>query len=552
MYHWVTVRKIARTEGPTYPPFAAQTVDAVVARWIPATAALLACFVTPARADLDARYYESPNYPVGAAQTVDASVRTWMPAADAELQSYRVDARPPLDVRRYDWAPEFISVPPAIDQTIARWTPAFSSELASERVRSRPALDVRQYDWTVDESAWIKSTLPVGGATVAQTAPAWTSQAQSYRTAEAPDLDLFRTTSRPSSFGIPEDWAAWTPTLTHGDRTIGRAALDVRSYEWGQFGWVFAAISTTPPTTAQTWPAVSAGLNPNYRTADRADLDVRAYEWSPAFSWIQPVIDTATARQAGVFGAELASVRTADGLKLDVRSFEWLPAPAWIFTSLPPAVSLAQTWPAVLEGLSPSYRTAARAPLDVRAFDWAPAFSWVQPVVDATVRTWLPVFDAELASTRTPARRQEPIQTEPLPAWLFATLPVAVTQAQLWPAILQGLSPSYRTGDRARLDVRAYDWAPMFSWPARVVDAIVARWSPVFLAELGYRTPGRPLDVRMFPDFPWSPRATVATVVVPTEIITLEASSTAAVTLAAGTGNTTLDADGGGFMLRAT
>lgn len=56
MYNWVTRRKIARTEGPSYPALAAQTVDAAVALWAPAFAVLLACSMTPARAKLDARY----------------------------------------------------------------------------------------------------------------------------------------------------------------------------------------------------------------------------------------------------------------------------------------------------------------------------------------------------------------------------------------------------------------------------------------------------------------------------------------------------------------
>jgi hypothetical protein len=421
MYNWVTQRKIARTQEPNYPARAAQTVDLVVAKWIPTFAALLSCAVTPARPKLDVRQYEwQPSF-AWVNAVVDTNVRTYIPATQAELQSYRVAQRPPLDVRRYEWAPESFDIVTRVDAQVKTWVPAFAS--TGGRTDDRAKLDVRRYDWDASESSWIQAT-QTQPPTVAQTAPAWTSQAQSFRTAATPPLDLFRAQSIPDIFGVPDDWITWVPIQDTGGRTRDRAKLDVRSYEWGQPAWITTSIPVVA-TTAQTWPAV-LDKGQSYRTAARPSLDVRAYDWAPAFTWVQPVIDASIAKLAPIWSGELANFRTTDRPRLDVRAYAWAPdAAAWELINFAPPATQAQIWPAILQNLGTQYQTASRAKLDVRAYDWHPEFTWATKVVDATVAKWIPVFDAEV-SYRTIAARQldvRSITNAPEISWLAPTLP---------------------------------------------------------------------------------------------------------------------------------
>jgi hypothetical protein len=551
MYNWVTTRKIARTEGPTYPTRAAQTVDAVIAKWIPATAALLSCFVTPARATLDSRYYESPNYPVRAAQTVDATVRTWIPTFDNELAQTRTGDRPTLDVRRYEWSPEFVSIPRLVDPTIAKWEPAFDNEHAQFVTGARPPLDVRKYDWDPPESGWISASLataptvaqtwpafqqsalsartpngpwldvrqydwlqsttwlpgtfaPIASSfwvapgyaqqqhgvtrargtldvrqydwladesswiratqnpapTVAQTSPAWTNQDDNFRTLPDPTpWDLFRAQSSPSLFGVPDDWITWVPVQDDGGLTRDRARLDVRAYEWSQPAWIFTSLPTTFATVPQQ---VAVWADRGGRILSRPALDVRAYDWSPELDWIfaqlPAVPDATVAQQAAI-------------------------------------------WPTAL-----TFSTLARGG-DVRNVDTQPAFTWVQPVVDAAIAKLAPIFRAELASFRSPDDPRLDLRTyawaPDAAAWELVNFAPPATTAQIWPALLQNLGTQYQTPARAPLDVRRYDWQPEFTWAARVVAATVAKWIPVFDAEVSYRTvAARALDVRSISDQP--------------------------------------------------
>ncbi len=72
-----------------------------------------------------------------------------------------------------------------------------------------------------------------------------------------------------------------------------------------------------------------------------------------------------------------------------------------------------------------------------------------------------------------------------------------------WAPIWSHESQLSRTVPRPPLDVLLYDWKPEDGWQARVVDAVVATWIPVFDAEASAQTPGRPgLDVRLAPSAP--------------------------------------------------
>jgi hypothetical protein len=497
MYNWLTIRKQPRTEGPNYPTRAAQTVDAVVAKWIPVTAGLLSCFVTPTRAKLDSRYYESPNYPVRAAQTVDVTVRTWIPAFDNELAQTRTTDRPPLDVRRYDWSPEFVSIPRLVDPTIAKWEPAFSTELASYVTPTRPSLDVRRFDWDPPESGWIKGILTTP-ATVAQTWPAFQQSALSARTPDGSRLDVRSFDWFPQFVSIPRltdpTVAAWTPAF--GDESSSapaRAALDVRQYDWSA-GFVGTAALTQTPDNGGSNQATSTGSVGWYVR--------RVYERTtgpqPVYTATLPVATPPTVAQTApgwAFDGDLTRSRAT----LDVRAYDWLAdESSWIKATLSTAPTVAQTAPA-WTNQGTNFRTLSAKPLDLfRAQSIPDIFG----VPDDWI-TWVPIQDDGSGRTAERARLDVRAYDWTQPAWIFKALPVTAAtvpqQVGIW------TDDGGRTGDRARLDVRSYEWAPTFSL-APILDPSIAKLAPIFSSELaGFRTPDDPrLDVRAFA---WSPDA---------------------------------------------
>jgi hypothetical protein len=559
MYNWVTTRKIARTEGPNYPTRAAQTVDAVVAKWIPATAALLSCFVTPARATLDSRYYESPNYPVRAAQTVDATVRTWIPTFDHELAQTRTCDRPTLDVRRYEWQPESFDIVTRVDAQVRTWIPAFDAEAASFRTPERDRLDTRRYDWDVSDTSWIFKNLPAAGPTVAQTAPIWANSDQ-YRTRANPPLDIRRYEWAPGeeswieSAEVDAQVRTWIPAfdaaLASG-RTADRAGLDPRRYDWdvSDTSWIFANLPAQGPTVAQASPAWTNQAQ-NFRTPtaptpdlsrahsspslfgvpdnwitwvsvqddggltrDRARLDVRAYEWSQP-AWIFASLPTtfATVPQQVAVWADRGG-RIGSRPSLDVRPTEWS-QPAWIFTALPPAATVPQQ---VSVWTDDGGRTAASPSLDVRRYDWAPSSAWIfaqLPLVpDATVAQQAAIWPTALTfSTRPRGGDVRNVDTQPEFTWVQPVVDAAI--AKLAPIFRAELA-SFRTVDDPRLDVRAYAWAPdAAAWELInfAPPATQAQIWPALLQNLGtqYQTSARPtLDVRRYdwqPEFTWAAR----------------------------------------------
>ncbi len=302
-------------------------------------------------------------------------------------------------------------------------------------------------------------------------------------------------------------WMPAVALLAASFVTPAQAKLDVRGYDWApQPAWIFTNL-TPAATTAQRWPAIEAGTQRSYRTPARSQFDVRYTDWE----WDAPYgasVDVSVRTWAPVFNHELGTFRTNDRPRLDVRSFEWAPPPAWIFTNLTPPPTTAQTWPAVLSNLPLSYRTAARAQFDVRYPDW----DWDAPygaAVDASVRTWAPVFSHALATFRTTARARLDVRTGPWspdPApWVFNAGTPTVTTAQVFPAIQQALS-GFRTPDAPQLDVRRFEWLQA-GWVTRIVDAVVAKWLPIWDAEFSYRTTDKPvLEVRSItgePELAW-------------------------------------------------
>lgn len=442
-----------------------------------------------------------PVYP----QVVDTTVRTWAPIWNSELNNFRTSQRAVLDVRAHEWSPEFTWVTRVNDAVVQQWGPIFSAELKGERSSDRTRLlDVRP-EW-VPAFTWVA---PVVESTV----------------------------------------RTWSPVFQHelrAERTRDRIALDVRSHEWSAPAWIFSALSPTV-TTAQIWPALLEALGLSYRSTDRTTLDVRRYDWSANFGWSPTVVDSVVRTWLPVFDAEVGErtrdhasldvrgqewsawgwlprvsvdpivsrwapiwnaelgMRTPDHAALDVRAYEWSSL-AWIFSSLPPSVSIAQQWPALLQALGLSYRSGDRAVLDVRGQEWAPQFGWAERVVESIVSTWSPVWSEQASSFRTPERARLDVRQfewTPSLAWIFQNL-TAVTQAQLWPAILQSLGLSYRMADRAALDVRADLWSPESGWVPKVVDGVLSRYAPIFSTELqAFRSTERAkLDVR---GHEWSP-----------------------------------------------
>lgn len=382
------------------------------------------------------------------------------PIGDAERNSVRTGAQGSLDVRLHcDLAPQNGWIARVVESTVSTWAPAFVP--SSSRVGARASLELRGADWN-PQPAWIFSAVPSG----ASTAQLWPAIQQntglSYRSSDRPKLDV-----RGSEWSSEDGWrqrvvesviSTWTPAFADtGGRSADRAPgrPDIQP----QPAWIFSSVPVGT-TTAQQWPAILQGLANSVRTVTGPRVDVRG-GWDRGVFGV-PVPDDATVDQQVPAWIQASGLSfRSQARKGDVRAVDTAGQQGWIFTNLPSPATTAQLWPAILEGLQPSYRSAERAKLDVRAFEWGP------------------------------------------PGWIFATLPVPTTTAQQWPAVLQALQPSYRSEERPRLDVRKYEWSPEFTWPAKVVDGIVAKWAPVFNAELGYRSEARrPLNVR---DSSWNP-----------------------------------------------
>jgi hypothetical protein len=532
-YPFMHRRVIERTREPQ--PIYKLAVDQNVARWMPAAAALLACAIPTSAAakQPDLRYAQQPSaaiLPLGPTPPTAAQIG---PALAETALSARTPHRPLLDIRRYDWSQNVVPASVVIDSVVAKWAPAFSGELASFVPPARPSLDVRRYDWDPPESDWLQSTLTA--PTVAQTWPAFADE--SARTGARAALDVRLYDWSPAFLSIPRltdpTVATWLPAFTDKSPRTPARAKDARPYEWtsafsppqaepsggggsnqatstGSVGWFvrrvierttgpqpvyFATLQgVTPPTVAQTAPAWTSAIQ-GFRTANKPVLDLfRTASIPNIFGVPDDWITWAPSQDDGG--------RTRERARLDVRAYEWAPDEAsWIAATQAPQATVAQTWPALLEASGLSYRTPARALLDVRGFDWAPAFSWVQPVLTTQLLTWGPAFSSELASFRTADRaRLNVLGYEWSPdesSWIAVTLSPPVTPGQYWPALLGNLGTEYQTVARAKLDVRAYVWQPAFTWPTKVVDAIVAKWSPVFHAEEGYRTRARGGDVRV-------------------------------------------------------
>jgi len=366
---------------------------------------------------------------------VDAVVRTWIPAAAALLACAVTPQRAKLDVRAYEWGQSVTFVPPLVDARIRTYLPASTTELASFRTADRPRLDVRRYEWI---NGW-GLNVAAAAATTAQRWPAILQGADPHYVTRA------------------------------------RRLLDLRTYEWEpDVAWM-GTVQVAGPSAAQRWPALLQASGQNYRTPDkRAGVDIRLNDGS-ASSFGVP-LDQSEAWQAAIDAER--SVTTPARLELDVRSHDWAPQAGWLYTAnqAPPA-TVAQTWPAILQGSGLSYRTGGRPVVDVRR--WAPDLGWLfsaQPVAATTAQIWPAVWLGTGNQYQTPKRGVLDVRGYEWtpPAWVFSALPVPATVAQTWPGVLLSLGLNYRTTDRPRLDVRGQDWFPAFSWlePLDLVDGV--------------------------------------------------------------------------------
>lgn len=388
---------------------------------------------------INVRRFIRPDQPQPVhAQAVDATVRAWAPIWWQALNSNRTDGRRALDVRGNEWAPDDGWIPRVTDTVIQQWGPVFQHVLRAERTTGRAVMDGRWMDWSPGPG-WMVSSF-TQSVSVAQMWPAFLeAMGLSYRSAASPWLDV-RTSGAPG-----EGWQArvvdgvvrqWSPVFDaeRSARTGDRVALDLRGADWApSLAWIFTSLTGAGPTIAQIWPAILHAVGLSYRSVDRARLDVRSHEWLPEQGWLQPVVDGIVRSWTPIWAAQAASVRSVEARRLDVRAHEWASL-AWIFSSLTPAITAAQMWPAFLQALS-GYRSGEQSRFDVHGHDWSAGPAWLFRSADAVVRTWAPIF-------------------------------------------LDGRS--YRTEPSPRLDVRRYDWAPEPAWLARVVEAYVSTWAPIW------------------------------------------------------------------------
>lgn len=249
-------------------------------------------------------------------------------------------------------------------------------------------------------------------------------------------------------------------------RPPAEPGFDVRTHSSApaDSGRIFTNLpAVTPPTVAQTMPAM-AQATASFRSTAEAGLDVRLHVSETNFG----VPDDATVDQrAGIWAQQAAPGLTPSRARLDPRTHVWQPPPGWYFTSLPADATVAQRAAVWSQTANPG-RTADRPTLEVR-HTWQAPNGWV-------VTNFAP--DATVGQ-----------------------------QAAIW---AQQANAQYaRTRDRGG-DVRRIQTEPAFGWVAKVVDAIVATWAPIFDAQASPRTFARAvLDVRAVSDMPeiawWSP-----------------------------------------------
>lgn len=135
----------------------------------------------------------------------------------------------------------------------------------------------------------------------------------------------------------------------------------------------------------------------------------------------------------------------------------------------------------------------------------APRTDFPQPVypqiVDSTVKTWIPVFDQQLSSVRTPDGPRLDVRQydwAPETGWIFKNLVPTIT-AQFAPVWAQEAG-SFRTGDSPKLDVRSYEWSAE-SFAVQLLEA--QAWAGTADRQISYRTAdGLRLDVRTYQ---WEP-----------------------------------------------
>lgn len=200
------------------------------------------------------------------------------------------------------------------------------------------------------------------------------------------------------------------------------------------------------------------------------------------------------------------------GVLLSPRSYRRPDQPQPVYPQVVDAT--VRTWAPVWAAEHQSVRTGARPSLDVRGHEWAP-FGWVPSVVERVVATWGPAFQSELKGERSADHARLDVRGHEWNSWGWlprvSTDPIVAQWAAIWNA-------SVRTPDRPGLDVCRAEWsAPAWIFQVLPSGATVAQQWPALLQALGlsYRSPDRiGLDVRGVaqPDFAWPSRVVDAVV----------------------------------------
>lgn len=239
------------------------------------------------------------------------------------------------------------------------------------------------------------------------------------------------------------------------------------------------------PTVAQTIPAM-AQASAGFRSTAAPKLDVRFHFSETNFGVPD---DASVAQQAGIWSQAANPGRTTLEAPLDVRTHVWQPPPSWFFTSLPADATVAQRAAVWAQRANPG-RTPDRGG-DVREIQTEPGFGWVWKVADGAVASWLPIFDAQQASVRTPDHADVDVRThswQPPIGWIAATFAVDATVAQRAAVWSQTANPG-RTVDHAALESR-HSWQAPNGWIVSnvVPDATVAQQAAVWSQQAN---PGR-------------------------------------------------------------
>lgn len=320
----------------------------------------------------------------------------------------------------------------AVDAVVAKWAPIWVTEILGERVRERSPLETIRPIWA-SSFGLTKVIDPI----VAKWAPIWRQEILGERSRERPSLETLRPKFEESFFNLSSvvdlvtaKWAPIWRTEILGERSRERPNFDVIRPIWVSS---FGITKVTDPIVAK---------------------------WNPI--WEQ---------QHQTFISNLRSN--------DVRTIEYVFS--WIFQNLPTGLTVAQMFPAFLQGLqclvNPNNKT-----IDLRN-PWDCNEEWTFPITDSLISKFSTIWISEILSELSKSKKIfDTLRADLTPeeAWLF-TSEDKVTA--IWSSVFSSELKGIRSDLAPQLDLQRPEWRQT-GWVQPSVDSIIRTMSSVFSSEL--------------------------------------------------------------------